>query len=308
MAHSPKLAVKPAEAGRRVDVFLAERLALSRAQCRRLLARGAVRLSGSEARALSLRDKGLPLRAGEQLEVEPGAGDSERAAPEPDLPLHVLARGPGWLAVDKPAGMPVRPRSPDERGSLLGAVLARHPETHGVGEGGLRSGVVHRLDVDSSGALLVATEQDCWERLRAAFRERRVEKVYRAIALGRVEEDGRVELDLVTARHRPARVRVARPGESGARPTATSWRVVEALRGATLLELRTEGGFLHQVRATLAQLGHPLAGDASYGADAAGDATGAARHMLHASRVAFEEIEADCPDAPDFRALLDALG
>ena len=303
MAEARALEVSPAEAGRRLDVFLAEKLSVSRAHTRRLLSRGAVRLGD---RALGLSDKGLALHAGERLEVSETAGpEDEQIEPEPELPLRVLAEGPGWLAVDKPAGMPVRPRAPGERGSLLSAVVARYPALQGVGEGGLRSGVVHRLDVDSSGALLVATGQLAWERLRTAFRRRQVEKVYRAIALGRLEDDGRVELDLVTARHRPAVVRAARPGEARARPTATSWRVVEWLRGATLLEVRTEGGFLHQVRASLAHLGHPLAGDAIYATG--DDPSGAARHMLHASRVAFEEIEADCPDAPDFAALLGSL-
>ncbi|NIR59804.1 MAG: RluA family pseudouridine synthase, partial [Gammaproteobacteria bacterium] len=79
--------------------------------------------------------------------------------------LVVLARGAGWVAVDKPAGVPVHPLRADERGSVLAAVAARHPEVQGVGEGGLRSGVVHRLDVGTSGVLLVATAEDAWQRL-----------------------------------------------------------------------------------------------------------------------------------------------
>ena len=297
------LEVAPADAGRRLDAFLAERLSLSRAASRRLLACGAVCLDG---RRLATGAKGVALRAGERIEIADGAG-AEDVAPEPDLPLVVLARGPGWLAVDKPAGMPVHPLAPGERGTLLGALAARHPEVLGVGgEGALRSGIVHRLDVDTSGALLVATAADAWRRLRGAFRAHRVAKTYRAIALGRVEADGGIALPLITARHRPASVRAARAEESArARITRTRWRVVERLHRATLLEVETETGFLHQVRATLAHLGHPLAGDRRYAAGA--DPTGAPRHMLHASALRFEEIESRSPDAPDFAELLATL-
>jgi 23S rRNA pseudouridine1911/1915/1917 synthase len=294
--------VAPSEAGRRLDVFLAERLRVSRGAVRRLLANGAVRVGG---RALGEGDKGLALRAGDCVEVEAGAADP-RIAADPDAPLRVLAHGPGWLAVDKPAGVAVHPLAARERGTVLGAVAARHPEVHGVGEGGLRSGVVHRLDVDTSGALLVATAPPQWQRLRVAFREHRIEKRYRAIALGTVASDGQIELPLVTARHRPAFVRAAAPGERDrARVAITRWRVLEHLHGSTLLEVRTVTGFLHQVRATLAHLGHPLAGDRTYAPD--GDATGAARHMLHAASLRFEEIAAESPDARDFAELLASL-
>jgi 23S rRNA pseudouridine1911/1915/1917 synthase len=155
--------------------------------------------------------------------------------------------------------------------------------------------------------LLVATQQAPWERLRRAFAEHRVEKVYRAIVLGRVLGAGSAELPLVTARHRPARVRVAELDERarGARIGILSYRPLEVFDAATLLEVRPRTGFLHQIRVTLAHLGHPVAGDRSYGPPE--DATGATRHMLHAARVAFEEIAAESPDAPDFAALLARL-
>jgi 23S rRNA pseudouridine1911/1915/1917 synthase len=298
---SRSLPVSAADTGRRLDLFLAEKLALSRAQVRRLLASGAVQLDG---RAVGDSAKGERLAVGVQVAVAPfKRADEQRALADAGAALAVLAQGPGWLAVDKPAGMPVHPLREDETGTVLNAVVERWPEVHAVGEGGLRSGVVHRLDVDTSGALLVATRQPAWDRLRGAFAEHRVEKVYRAIVLGRVLGAESVELPLVTARHRPARVRVAEPGERarGARLAVLSYRPLEVFDAATLLEVRPRTGFLHQIRVTLAHLGHPVAGDRTYGPPA--DATGAARHMLHAARVAFEEIEAGCPDAADFAEL-----
>jgi 23S rRNA pseudouridine1911/1915/1917 synthase len=304
MAAMPcRLRAGEGDSGRRLDVFLAERLELSRAQARRLLARGAVCVDG---RRMPERAKGEPLRAGAEIEVAPFARPEERRAlAQPQLPLPVLERGPGWLAVDKPPGMPVHPLEEDETGTLLNAAIARHPELHGVGEGGLRSGVVHRLDLETSGALLLATRQDAWEPLRAAFRAHRVEKVYRAIVVGCLEREGRVALGLLTARHRPARVRVVDEAElsrtRGARIGELSWRPLERYASATLVEVRPRTGFLHQIRASFAHLGFPIAGDRTYGA--ADDPTGAPRHMLHAGRLAWRDVAAESPDPPDFAAV-----
>jgi 23S rRNA pseudouridine1911/1915/1917 synthase len=223
-----------------------------------------------------------------------------------------VASGAGWIAVDKPAGMPVHPLDERETGTLIGHLLVAHPEIHGVGEGGLRSGVVHRLDVDTSGVMLVASEAASWERLRGAFQAHRVRKRYRAIVQGRLDPPGGaldMELPLVVARHRPARVRVATPDEIlRGRSRSVVQRVLRLaeLEGATLIEVRPRTGFLHQIRATLAHLGHPLVGDRRY--DAADDAGGARRHMLHAAEVGLEEIHATAPEPEDFRACLRALG
>jgi 23S rRNA pseudouridine1911/1915/1917 synthase len=290
--------------GRRLDVLLAEALGASRAQVRRLLAQGAVALDG---RALGAADKGCPLPGEGTLRVvgyRPAA--EQRPVPEPGAPLAVLARGPGWLVADKPAGQPVHPLREEETGTLLNALVARHPEVEGVGEGGLRSGVVHRLDVDTSGALLVATREESWQRLRDAFRRHRVEKVYRAIVLGRLQEERALRLGLVVARHRPARVSVV-PAEravhdSQVRVGTLRVRPLEVFAGATLVEVRPETGFLHQIRASLAHLGHPVAGDRVYGPPE--DTSGAPRQLLHAARLAFEEVRAESPDPEDFRSHL----
>jgi 23S rRNA pseudouridine1911/1915/1917 synthase len=287
--------------GRRLDLFLAHNLDVSRAAARRLLARGAVRVDG---RTVGVGAKGTSLAPEAVVEVAPFARpEQQRAVAEPQAPLAVLSSGPGWVAVDKPAGVPVHPLREGETGTLLGALLARHPELHGVGEGGLRSGVVHRLDVDTSGVVLFATTEAAWQRLREAFRERRIEKVYRALVVGRLERDGEVELPLVTARHRPARVRVVGEHEHprSARPCALSWQPLEVRGPATLVEVRPRSGFLHQIRVTLAHLGFPIVGDRVYGAGA--DALGAPRQMLHAARVRFEEMEAVSADPEDFASL-----
>jgi 23S rRNA-/tRNA-specific pseudouridylate synthase len=188
----------------------------------------------------------------------------------------------------------------------LNALIARHPEIHGVGEGGLRSGVVHRLDVDTSGVLLFATAEEAWQRLRSAFREHRVTKTYRAVVVGRLEGDGAIELGFVVARHRPARVRVVADDEHsrGARFGSLRWRCLERFDAATLVEVQPRTGHLHQIRATFEHLGHPVAGDRVYGPQ---DAIGAPRQLLHAAALRFEEVAAASPDPDDFLAVCERL-
>lgn len=294
--------VNEAEAGARLDVFLAGVLGATRGQVRRLLAAGGVRV---DAGAAGLAAKGRLLASGERVAVrEPTLAAAAAPEPEPEAKLAVLAEGEGWLAVDKPAGVAVHPLAPGERGTLLNALVARHPEVTGIGEGGLRSGVVHRLDVDTSGVLLFATQELRWLDLREAFRRHRVAKTYRALVHGRLEGGGDLVLHLSVVRHRPARVGVVEPGAGRSRRTELAWRSLEVFADATLVEVAPRTGFLHQIRASLAHLGHPILGDVAYGA-----AEGvAARHLLHAARVAVGDVAAESPDAADFAAALAARG
>jgi 23S rRNA pseudouridine1911/1915/1917 synthase len=312
-AEPRQIALEPSALGIRLDRFLASELQLSRAQVRRLLERGAITLDG---RVLALTAKGLSLPGEGVLAVAPfRSPDAQRAIAEPELVLPELASGAEWLAVDKPAGMPVHPLREEETGTALNALIARHPEIHGVGEAGLRSGVVHRLDVDTSGVMLFATGDTGFARLRGAFAAHHVEKRYRAILLGNFDPPGgvrEISMPLMIAQHRPARVRIATAGEQ-ARGLARTIRQrvirVTALADATLVEVEPATGFLHQIRASLAQLGHPVVGDTRYGGrGAVSEACGAKRHLLHACSVRFEDVAASSPDAPDFAQALVALG
>ncbi len=302
-----QLDIHNSDSGQRLDRFLADRLQLPRSAVRRLLARGAVSI---DQQVVDESAKGRNLLMGSCISVAPFARpEDERALPDSSESLVVLAEGPGWLAVDKPAGVAVHPLRVDETGTLLNALIARSPETHGVGEGGLRSGVVHRIDVDTSGVVLFATSEPVWQRIRAAFAAHEVQKHYRAIVLGHLSGEGSIEVGLVTARHRPARVRVVSESEAvharGIRMSGMRWRSVALLDGATLVEVSPRTGFLHQIRVTLAHMGFPVAGDKTYGPQL--DPTAAPRHMLHAARATLDEIAAHSPDPPDFAEQLHRL-
>ena len=163
---------------------------------------------------------------------------------------------------------------------------------------------------------MFATQAAQWHRLRAAFRSHHVDKLYRALVVGELQS-GRslgdwsepMEFELAVARHRPARVGVVDESAPGSRRryrVRQSLRVVERLCGASLVEVRIVTGFLHQIRVTLAHLGHAVVGDALYG-DPDALALGAGRQLLHAARLRFEEVCAESPDPRDFREQLQRL-
>ena len=291
--------------GRRLDHLLSEHLSLSRAAVKRLLDAGLVSVNGHGA---AERDKGQLLEAGDRVEVlDPGS--MERVAAQPEAALRIVAAGEGWLVVDKQAGSPVHPLRPGETGTVLNAVVARYPLVQGVGEGGLRSGVVHRLDVDTSGALLFAAAQPTWLRLRAAFNEHRIRKTYFAIVAGRLTGEAEEVAHLAVTRHRPARVSVVDASHPEARRCNLAWRTLAATDAASLIEVELGTGFLHQVRVMMAHRGHPLLGDAWYGSSAESPAAApAARPMLHARALAYEEIEANCDPPADFMEVMEGLG
>lgn len=297
-----------AASGDRLDLVLAHWLGLSRRQTMQLLEQGCVRLNG---RLLGSNAKGNRLSRGDKLELEGfERPENQRPLPEHEQHLATISEGPGWIIVNKPAGMGVHPLHPQQRGTLLNAVIARYPHIHGVGEAGLRSGVVHRLDVTTSGALVLALDQQQWHRLREAFKSHAVHKVYQAIVHGRLTGESREILSLAVRRHHPARVAVTDPSHPGARRCSLRWRSIETFDHASHLEIELETGFLHQIRVMLAHLGHPIVGDTNYGQNhTAGEraAPGAERPLLHARSLRFAEIFGQCDVPRDMATALTSL-
>ncbi len=299
-ANPPSLrhTVTDADTGLRLDATVAQLAGVSVHAARRLLAAGAVWL---DDRPCHTREKGRRLSGGQVLRVDQAAIDPA-PVPRPDLPLEVLAQGDGWVAVNKPAGIGTHPLDPSQTDTVLNRAVTRFPQLPGVGEGGLRGGVVHRLDLPTTGVLLFATTEPRYAQLREAFTQHTLRKTYLALVRGQLHGHGEQSMPLAITRHRPARVEVVTPDHPQARLCSLSWRALETFAAATLVEVDLHTGFLHQVRVMFAALGHPLLGDEAYG-----DGAGAPRVMLHAAAVSFEDIEVRCEPPEDFAQVLARL-
>ncbi|MFQ5895726.1 MAG: RluA family pseudouridine synthase [Nitrospinota bacterium] len=251
------------ECGRagRLDRFLAESLTdLTRSRLKRLIQSGRVRVNGEVA-----TKAGRALRAGDRVEVELPPPEPPALEAEP-IPLEVLYEDPHLLVLDKPPGLPVHPGAGMRRGTLVNALLHRCPDLSGIG-GAERPGIVHRLDKDTSGLLIVAKNDRSHLSLSRALKERRIRRQYLAIVRGEPRaERGRVEAPI--GRH-PTRRREMAAVRQGGRPAVTEWRVVERLGGYALLELTLGTGRTHQVRVHMRRIGHPVLGDPVYGGRAA---------------------------------------
>jgi len=263
---------RASDCGTRLDVVLAAHSGLSRAVAARLIASGGALVDGCPVR------KGHVVRAGEHVSWTVPAVDPPVLTAE-DVPLRIVYEDDWLLVVDKPAGVVVHPAPGHEHGTLAHGLVDR-----GVRGGhARRPGIVHRLDKETSGLLIVARRDDAYRRLVDTMARRKVQRVYLALVVGRLPQDEGT-IDAPIGRHVRDRKRMsvhtARP-----RPAVTHFRVLARAAAYTLAEVRLETGRTHQIRVHLAALGFPVAGDATYAR--LGRPAGLRRHFLHAARLAF---------------------
>jgi 23S rRNA pseudouridine1911/1915/1917 synthase len=284
------------EAGQRLDRYLVRALhTLSRSQVQRLIRQGRVALEGERAKPSAL--------------VEPGMQVVVRIPPEPSgdilpqsIPLDVVYEDEDLLVVNKPAGMIVHPAPGHSAGTLVNALLARYPDL-AVGEAG-RPGIVHRLDRDTSGLIVVAKTGATLKHLRKQFENRIVHKIYLALVHDRPPTtEGIIEAPLGRDPRQRQRMAVV----AGGRAACTHYRLLENLGDYSLLEIHPKTGRTHQIRVHLAWMGMPVAGDPVYGSQRlvrrARQDLGLDRQFLHAWRLSFErpagkgrvELEAALP-------------
>jgi 23S rRNA pseudouridine1911/1915/1917 synthase len=276
-------------AGERVDAGLARLFGLSRTRAADLAERGQVLLDGA---AVGKSDR---LVAGARLDVELPSTERPPAAPPEVVPgLTVLFDDDDIVVVDKPVGVAAHP-SPGWTGpTVIGGLAAAgyRVSTSGAAE---RAGVVHRLDVGTSGVMVVAKSELAYSALKRAFRERTVDKTYHALVQGHPDPT-RGTVDAPIDRHPTHDYKWA--VVAGGRPSVTHYETLEAFRAATLLEIHLETGRTHQIRVHMAALRHPCVGDLTYGADPVLAARlGLTRQWLHAVRLAFDHPATGLPVA-----------
>ncbi|MGI8907695.1 MAG: RluA family pseudouridine synthase [Candidatus Sumerlaeaceae bacterium] len=307
------------EVSTRLDVFVSARLPqLSRTRVQKLIEAGYIRVGGT------LQSSRFQIKPGDQVSVHIPAATP--AVPQGEtIPLDVIFEDEHLLVVNKPAGLVVHPGAGAREGTLVNALLGRPGAVSSIG-GVERPGIVHRLDKDTSGLMVIAKTDACHLALSRAIAAREVKRIYLTIALRSFKtKSGRI--DAPVGRHPTQRTRMAVHSHKGSRPAVTHWRVVEPFHGMALVECRLETGRTHQIRVHLAHESHPVLGDDTYGgtvglalqlanprsAALRTELKSVARQMLHARQLQFQHpitskvlaFEAELP--PDFARILEAL-
>lgn len=309
-------------AGERLDKLLPELAGLSRSRLAGLVAAGQVRVNG-----VVLTDGKRKAKGGEVIEIL--VPPPEEIAPLPEaIPLTVAYEDAELIVIDKPAGMTVHPAPGHPNGTLVNALLHHCGESlSGIG-GARRPGIVHRIDKETSGLLVVAKTDRAHQHLQAHFARHSIEREYLAVVLGVPArttarlmgnkavsiDEGWLKIDAPIGRHPLDRLKMAVVNQGG-RHAITRVQVVESFgvpARASLLRCRLETGRTHQIRVHLAHVGHPLLGDPVYGRGQ-GALPPFARQALHAAVLGFEHpvtgqmLRFETPPPPDFRDLLDTL-
>ena len=301
--------VSAEQSGRRLDRFLALQMPeISRTRVQSLIDEGRVRVDGVACKPSSR------IVPGETVTVEIPPAPPPGVEPE-DIPLEILYEDEDVAVVNKPAGMIIHPGAGISSGTMVAALLHKLGGIEGLSTigGPLRPGIVHRLDKDTSGAVVIARNNSAHRKLVDEFRKRLVEKTYLALLHGRVKGDsGSIDLPITRDLRRRSRM-TARRREG--RQARTDWRVLLRLGGFTLVEAALHTGRTHQIRVHFSALGSPVVGDTLYGAPRQ-ERAGAellphlGRNFLHAARVAFvhprsgERIDVRAPLPPDLLAYI----
>jgi 23S rRNA pseudouridine1911/1915/1917 synthase len=276
----------------RLDRFLARQLPeYSRSRLQQLIRTGFVQLNNATTRPRQV------VRSGDEIELTEPPVEKIEARPEP-IPLEILFEDDDLIVINKPAGLVVHPGAGHRQHTLVNALLSHCTTLSGIG-GKERPGIVHRLDKETSGCLVVAKNDTTHRELSRQFAKRIVEKVYLALVAGKLRKQSGV-IEEKIGRHPVHRQRMSVASSRG-RAAKTEYRVVRSGDNASLVECRLHSGRTHQIRVHLHHLGHPVLGDKVYATRAAKDFP---RQMLHAWKIGFrhpgsgawENFEAPLPD------------
>jgi len=299
--------ISPKEAPCRLDLYLKKRFpTLSRSRLQRLIKKAGITVNDRPVKP------GYRLRPEDRVRLDLPTYESPKIQPQ-SIPLEVVYEDSSVLLINKPAGMVVHPAPGHYEGTLVNALLARDPKIFRSSSGEERPGIVHRLDKDTSGLLVVAKTEPAHQALARQFKAHTIHRVYLALALG-VLKLGKGRIELAIGRDRWERkkisIRTTRPKEA-----VTEYRVIERFKSASLLEIKPLTGRTHQIRVHLAYIKHPVLGDAVYGSRKTarlGEIL-APRQMLHARILGFihpvtgQPMEFSAPLPPDMEAVLAGL-
>ena len=268
--------IETGDAGKRLDTYLSEKYDITRSRAGTLIKEGRAAVNGA-----SVTKAGYALRAGDEVNLDIPSPEPTDVVAQ-DIPLRIVYEDSDLAVVYKPSGMVVHPAAGNHDGTMVNALLYQMDDLSGIG-GEERPGIVHRIDKDTSGLLLVAKNDKAHVGLSEQISVHSVERAYKAIVIGRMKEESGF-VDAPIGRHPTDRKKMAIV--KGGREARTNWRVLEELRGATLIECRLTTGRTHQIRVHMASIGHPVLGDPVYGPKKSPYPVEGGQ-LLHAGRIGF---------------------
>lgn len=296
--------------GRRLDLFVSEEGAVTRSFAVKLIENGSVLVNGK------ISNKKYALREGDIVDIDIPEPEEYEAKPE-NIPLDIVYEDKSVIVINKPSGMVVHPAAGNLDGTLVNALLYHCKDSLSGINGVIRPGIVHRIDKDTSGLLVVAKTDTAHLHLADQLKTHDVSRVYHAIVTGNIKEDtGTVDAPIGRNPHDRKKMAVIR-GDGTARDAVTHFRVLERYGRFTYLELELETGRTHQIRVHMASIGHPLVGDEVYGGGGTDFEKKNAKLLmgqcLHAKKLSFthpdtnEPVSFECPLPSEFEAVLDKL-
>ena len=277
-----KITVEPLEAGERMDIFLAGKTGITRSQIQKLIEQGNVLVNDNSV------NQNYRIRTNDLVSLSIPEKQDEGLIPE-NIPIDILYKDEHLVVVNKPAGMVVYPAAGHSQATLMNA-LAYHCDKLAAIGGPLRPGVVHRLDKDTSGLMVVALDDAAYYNLADQFKQRTINRRYLALIYGNFKEDAG-EIALMIGRSESDRKKMSTSVRRG-KEAVTGWKVLKRFNHAALIEAKLGTGRTHQIRVHFASIGHPVLGDKTYGKKTEIEAKANKkiffpRQMLHAERLGF---------------------
>ena len=249
----------------------------SRAYLQKQIKAGAVLVNGE------IRKPSYILRENDKIDVQILPPVQISLEPEPTIGLNIVYEDNDEMVIDKPAGLTVHPSDTQKSGTLVNGLLAHYPLLADIGDDPTRPGIVHRLDKDTSGLMIIAKNNQAFRFLKNQFKNKSVEKKYLALVAGRLKEaNGKIETFISRSKSDPTKQKVSQTGKKA----ITLYKTVKEFKNFTLIEAQPKTGRMHQIRVHLAWLGCPVAGDNKYGLKKRACPEGLARQFLHAAKLA----------------------
>lgn len=298
-----ELSVSAQDTGTRIDAYLSANTELSRSRIAALIQEGALCVNGTVEQKPSFK-----VVEGQKILLQPPQVRPVDIVPQ-DIPLDILYQDSDVVIVNKPCGMVVHPAAGNEDQTLVNALLYHVKDLSGIG-GEMRPGIVHRLDKDTSGLILVAKNDKAHVALSEQFKSRTMEKHYRAVAFGNFRDEHGL-IDAPISRHPVDRKKMAIVKDG--KPSQTEWNVISRLKSATYLDVHLLTGRTHQIRVHMQSIGHPLLGDRIYAPNIKTNVH-VPRLMLHAFSLAFDHpttgvrMTIEAPLSIEFLNVLEKLG